>query len=157
MPRNEDGRLHVDGRTWLQMNLDHGFGGGIVDWLLEWAPRTHFVGPFPPGLEFLRGAWADLGFEHLGLSPDDLRRLRRAYSGWGVLVPGTSYRLRCERSMRSRIEEADGREIVTLPSHWMQGACVCDPDDRLTFLGKRHPSRHFEDFDDSPQMRNPPQ
>lgn len=145
----------MDGRTWLQMNLDHGFEGGIVDWLLEWAPRTHFVGPFPPGLEFLRGAWADLGFEHLGLSPDDLHRLRRAYSGWGVLVPGTSYRLRCERSMRSRIEEADGREIVTLPPHWMQGACVHDGGHRLTFLGKMYPAEHFEGLDYSLSEETP--
>lgn len=80
-------------KTWLESveSLEAGFRDPM---LVEAAAHTSFPGPLPPELSLLAGRFVDLGFEHLGLGPQKFNDLLRAFSGTGLAVPHTNWRLR---------------------------------------------------------------
>jgi hypothetical protein len=87
--------------------------------LMEMAPHAEFQ-QVPPQFSFLQGD-VDLGFENLGLSPQQQHALRTAFEGDGVAVPGTTYKLRrLPNSTVGVVEPATGQEAV-LPGDWKQG------------------------------------
>jgi hypothetical protein len=84
------------------------------------APHAEFQ-QVPPDLSFLHGD-VDLGFENLGLTPQQQVTLRIAFEGDGVAVPGTGHKLRrLPNSSVAVVEPATGQEPV-LPPDWKQGA-----------------------------------
>src|SRR5438132_13236175 len=98
------------------------------------APHAEFQ-QVPPKLSFLRGD-VDLGFENLGLAPQQQHALRVAFEGGGVAVPGTTYKLRhLPNSTMGVVERASGQEPV-LPGHWKQGAYML-AGNVFTYVGKR--------------------
>ena len=108
--------------TWLDAIDANGFDEWTRTTLIIEAQRTRFPDDLPPGFEFLRGPFVDLGFDHLGLAAAELEAVRLAFVGVGVRVPGTDYRLRNVRPGRSLVEPASGDESVALPDGWRQ--CV---------------------------------
>lgn len=60
-----------------------------------------------------------------------------AFVASGVAVPGSRYRLRNVRPLRSVVEPTDWTERATLPVHWRQGVLVMGRDDRYCWIGKR--------------------
>lgn len=130
----------VEFKTWLEAIDSNSFAPWTREMLVREAQRTHFVGSLPAGFEFLRGAIVDVGFERLGMADQELRELRLAFVGAGVVVPGTPYRLRCVRPARSVVEPADGTEGGTLPAHWRQGVVVLGHHERYTWIGKLVPT-----------------
>jgi hypothetical protein len=93
------------------------------------------IGKLPEGFEFLKGT-CDLGFQDLGLPPDQLRDVRAAFLRCGVRVPGTPYRLRLDRVFWSYVELADGSETATLQEHWREAVVVRGKDGVPTHVGK---------------------
>jgi len=121
-------------KTWLEAveRLDAGFRRPM---LMEAAAHTSFQPPLPPELSFLTGRFVDLGFENLGLGPQKFNDLLRAFSGAGVAVPSTTWRLRFAYPY-AVVEPADGSEPETLPVWWKEAVLVTDhfiP----TWVGKR--------------------
>lgn len=115
------------------------FPAEIQESLLAEQPHTRVWGWVPPELSVLGGPsfLTDLGFENLGLSPVEFRALTRAFSGVGVRVPGTPWRLRNVRPFHTVVEPSDGSEEVELPSYWLDGVLVIGPDDKPVFSGSR--------------------
>jgi hypothetical protein len=135
-------------KTWLEaIEADFPDDLWTREALVNEAQRTHFIGPFPAGFEFLRGAILDLGFEKLGLPPEELARVRIAFVSKGLAVPGTGHRLRCRRPAHSLVEPADGTEEATLPGHWKEGVLVIANDDRYSWIGKRVGVEHLREVD----------
>lgn len=86
---------------------------------MEMAPHAEFQ-QVPPELSFLHGD-VDLGFENLGLPPQQQYTLRIALEGDGVAVPGTTHKIRqLPNSSAAVVEPATGQEPV-LPANWKQG------------------------------------
>jgi len=113
----------VTSRTWLESIQQ--FDPYTQDMLLREAQRTAFWGNLPEELAFLGpGAFVDLGYDGLGLPKVQYKQLLRSFSHTGVLVPGTPYRLRHARCLRSVVEVAGGSERATLPAHWRQAVMV---------------------------------
>lgn len=123
------------------------FDPRMREMLIQEAQRTHFTGSLPDGFAFLRGAFVDLGFQHLGLDDHELRKVRLAFVGTGVAIPGRTYRLRNARSLLSVVEPADGSEQATLPVHWRQGVLVLGHDDRHNWIGKGVPGEWIAGVD----------
>ena len=89
----------------------------------------------PPALAFLRGD-VDLGFENLGLSPQQQQALIAAFRGDGVAVPSTAYKLRkLPNSKVAVVEPAAGQEPV-LPTEWKQAVYTLTGND-FTYVGKK--------------------
>jgi hypothetical protein len=112
------------------------------------APRTRFVGDLPPGFEFLKGAFTNLGYENLGLPPAEVDALNKAILGTGLAVAGTQFRFRTERGFHTIIESADGSETASLPADWKQAVYVFDiGNDKYTWIGKKIPPDQMRNFD----------
>ena len=124
-------------KTWLECIEANHFDEWAKETLINEMPHTHFVGALPSDMAFLRGAFVDLGFENLGLSSEEYRKVMLAFGGTGVHVPGTAYRLRHATPGHSLVEPADGTEQAALPAHWRQAVFVMGNDERLTWIGKR--------------------
>lgn len=122
-------------KTWLESveGLDPGVRRPI---LMEAAAHTSFRPPLPPELAFLAGRFVDLGFENLGLGPQKFNDLLRAFSGAGVAVPNSTWRLRFVYPY-AVVERADGSEPESLPDHWKQAVLVTDDQFLPTWVGKR--------------------
>jgi hypothetical protein len=87
---------------------------------MEMAPHAEFQ-QVPPEFSFLQGD-VDLGFENLGLPPQQQNALRVAFDSDGVAIPGTTYKLwRLLNSTVGVVEPATGQEPV-LPRDWKQAA-----------------------------------
>ena len=114
--------------TWLDAIDSNGFDEWTRMTLVIEAQRTRFPGDLPAGFEFLGGGFLDLHFENLGLVAADLDAVRLAFVGVGVRVPGTDYRLRNVRSLRSLVEPASGDESAALPDGWRQCVVVLADD-----------------------------
>ncbi len=122
-------------KTWLDSveRLEAGFRESL---LCEAAAHTSFRAPLPPELSFLAGRFVDLGFENLGLGPQKFNDFLRAFSGTGVAVPNTNWRLRFAYPY-AVVEPADGREQETLPVGWKESVLVTDDQFIPTWVGKR--------------------
>lgn len=129
--------IQTGSQTWLDAVDSHEFDEWTREQMVREMPHTHFAGSIPALLEFLRGAFVDLGFENLGLMPAELRRIMLAFGGGGVAVPGSPHRLRHAAPGHSVVEALDGTELGTLPAHWRQGVLVVGNDDQYTWIGKR--------------------
>ncbi|MCI0681215.1 MAG: hypothetical protein L0Y71_03850 [Gemmataceae bacterium] len=121
--------------TWLEAieKLGSGFHESM---LAEAAAHTSFPAPLPPELSFLAGRFVDLGFENLGLGPKKFNDFLRAFSGSGVRVPNTSWRLRFAYP-HAVAEPADGSEQEILPDWWREAVLVTDDQFIPTWVGKR--------------------
>jgi hypothetical protein len=121
--------------TWLESveRLDAGVRKPL---LIEAAAHTSFQAPLPPALSFLAGRFVDLGFENLGLGPQRFNDFLRAFSGTGVAVPNTTWRLRFAYPY-AVVEPANGTEQETLPAWWREAVLVTDDQFLLTWVGKR--------------------
>ncbi|HZU38699.1 MAG TPA: hypothetical protein VFA18_22420 [Gemmataceae bacterium] len=126
-------RLRV--KTWLDSveRLEPGFRDSM---LVEAAAHTSFQPPLPSELSFLTGRFVDMGFENLGLGPQKFNDLLRAFSGTGVAVPHTSWRLRFTYPY-AVVEPAVGSEQQTLPDWWKEAVLVTDDQFKPTWVGKR--------------------
>jgi hypothetical protein len=122
-------------KTWLESveRLEPGFQRPM---LAEAAAHTSFQAPLPPELAFLAGRFVDMGFENLGLGPQRFNDFLRAFSGTGVAVPHTSWRLRFAYPY-ALAEPADGSEQETLPDWWKEAVLVTDNQFVPTWVGKR--------------------
>ena len=120
-------------KTWLESvdRLEPGFRQPM---LVEAAAHTSFRAPLPPELSFLAGRFVDLGFENLG--PQRFNDFLRAFSGTGIAVPHTSWRLRFAYP-QALVEPADGGEQETLPDWWREAVLVTDDQFVPTWAGKR--------------------
>jgi hypothetical protein len=98
------------------------------------APHAEFQRA-PPELAFLQGD-VDLGFENLGLAPQQQHALRAAFESDGVAVPGTTYKLRrLPKSTVGVVEHATGQEPA-LPADWKQAVCTLTGN-LFTYVGKK--------------------
>ena len=103
-------------RTWLE-SLEVTFDKEIVESLLREAPHVFgFTGEFPGPLAILQGRNADMGFEDMG--DEEFRaRLERAFSGTGVVIPGTGLKMRYVYPT-VEIAPTDDSETESLPANW---------------------------------------
>ncbi len=122
-------------KTWLDSveRLDKAFRRPM---LIEAAAHTSFQPPLPPELSFLAGRFVDLGFENLGLGPTKFNDFLRAFSGAGIAVPKTAWRLRFAYPY-AVVEPANGSEQETLPDWWKEAVLVTDDQFTPTWVGKR--------------------
>ncbi len=77
-----------------------------------------------------------MGFENLGLPPQQQHALRIAFEGDGVAVPGTTYKLRrLPNSTVGVVELATGQESL-LPGNWKQAVYTLTGN-VFTYVGKQ--------------------
>jgi hypothetical protein len=107
-------------KLWMECIEQH--EPSVQESLLREAPHTAFQ-HVPKEFEFLTRGYVDLGFENLGLSHEQRQALERAFSGNGIAIPGTVYKMRCTAPFRSVIESAEGTE-PTLPENWKRAVLV---------------------------------
>jgi hypothetical protein len=128
----------TDFKTWLEaIEADFPDKPWLQEMLIREAQKTGFGKRLPPGFTFLGEGFVCLGFENLGLPSEDEWKLAVAFVASGVAVPGTPYRLRNVRPLRSVVEPTDWTERATLPAHWKEGVLVMGRDDRYSWIGKR--------------------
>jgi hypothetical protein len=125
-------------KTWLEaIEADFPDKPWLQEMLIREAQKTGFRRPLPPGFAFFGEGFVCLGFECLGLPIEDEWKLAVAFVASGVAVPGTAYRLRNVRPLRSVVEPTDWTERATLPVHWRQGVLVMGWDSRYSWIGRR--------------------
>jgi len=110
-------------RTWLERVEDNPFDEWTKERMANEMPHTYFKGYLPLALVFLQGRFVDLGFENLGLSSQEHRKIMSAFGRTGVCIPGTQLRMRFAYP-HAEIEPIDGSESATLPSWWKEGVLV---------------------------------
>lgn len=123
-------------KTWLERIESNRFDEWTRERMIKETPHTFFLGCLPPLLAFLQGRFVDLGFENLGLSPQELRNVMLAFGGGGLCIPGTQMRMRFVYP-HAAIEPIDGSETATLPAWWKEGVLVTDDQLVPTWVGKR--------------------
>lgn len=142
-------------KTWLEaIEADFSDKPWLRELLIREAQKTGFSRPLPLGFQFLGGGFVCLGFECLGLSAEYEWKLAVAFVAGGVAVPGTPYRLRNVRPLRSVVEPTNWTERATLPVHWRQGVLVMGRGDRYSWVGKRlsfdrRGNIDFRDYEDA--------
>lgn len=128
----------------------------IQESLLREAPHTAFQ-DVPTDFEFLIGGFVDLGFENLGLTHSERQSLERAFSGSGVVIPGTKYSMRHVAPGRSVIELATNQK-PTLPAHWRQVVLNVDinaePPEAI-WIGRSVRKNQIVGFDTSKMIETP--
>ena len=122
-------------KTWLEAieKLENGLQRPL---LVEAASHTSFQPPLPTELAFLAGRFVDLGFENLGFGVQKCNDFPRAFSGTGVAVPHTKWRLRFTYPY-AVAEPVDGSDQDTLPGWWKEAFLVTDDQFVPTWVGKR--------------------
>ncbi len=128
--------IELGSKTWLERVEANRFDTWTTERMIDELPHTYFIGYLPVGLAFLQGRFVDLGFENLGLSPQELRRIMMAFGGTGVCIPGTQLRMRFAYP-HAVIEPVDGSETATLPSGWKEGVLVTDDQAIPIWVGKK--------------------
>jgi hypothetical protein len=128
--------VKLDAPTWLERVDANRFDASIRELMISEMPHTFFLGVIPAALAFLQGRFVDLGFENLGLSPQETRAVMLAFGGIGVRIPETGLRMRFVYP-HAEIEAADGSETETLPAHWKECVLVLDDQGTPTWVGKR--------------------
>jgi len=111
------------------------FHPSIQEYLLKEAPKTWFKSNLPGEFAFLKGSFADLGFEDLGLSPEGHKKLLMALSSTGVSIPNSEYRMRLTSGVDMVFEPKDGTETAELPAHWKR-VITAVRDEDFTWIGK---------------------
>lgn len=113
----------------------------IQECLIMEQPHTSFRSDVPPEFEFLKGGFVDLGFENLDVSISNLNIIKREFSGRGVRIPGTAYKMRATPSLNSVIEpvapEDETEGIATLPDDWKEALYVVTLDNEFTYVGSK--------------------
>ena len=108
----------------------------IQESIIKEAPHTRIQGAMNfLDTQFLHGAFIDLGFENLGLDPAQQKVLQQNFIAAGLRIPGTSLKLRYDRTGITKIEQAEGGE-TTLPEDWKEAVLVLDADDNVSYAGK---------------------
>lgn len=123
-------------KTWLGRVEANRFDEWTKEQLINEMPHTYFPGYLPAVLVFLQGRFVDLGFENLGLSAEEHRKILSAFGGTGVCVPGTQVRMRFAYP-HAEVEPTDGSETAALPSWWKEGVLVINDQAAPTWVGKR--------------------
>jgi hypothetical protein len=123
-------------KTWLERVQANRFDEWTKENMVNEMPHTYFPGYLPLALMFLQGRFVDLGFENLGLSPQEHREIMMAFGGTGVCIPGTQFRMRFVYP-HAEIEPLDGSETATLPPWWKEGVLVMDDQAIPIWIGKR--------------------
>src|SRR5271169_5764586 len=100
-------------KTWMERIESNRFDEWTKEHMVKEMPHTYFTGYLPLVLAFLHGRFVDLGFENLGLSPQEHREIMMAFGGTGVGIPGTQLRMRFAYP-HAGIEPLDGSETTTL-------------------------------------------
>ncbi len=111
----------------------------ILEMLLTEAPHTAFR-PTPPEFKFLNGGFVDLGFENFE-NKTSVKIIYRAFSDFGVIIPGTNYKMRVGRAAMAEIvplEPGDKEKLPTLPEDWMEYVHVTDlKTNEILYAGKK--------------------
>jgi len=123
-------------KTWLERLEANRFDASTKEYMVNEMPHTFFPGYLPLALLFLEGRFVDLGFENLGLSSQEHRKIMLAFGGIGACIPGTQMRMRFAYP-HAEIEPVDGSETATLPSWWKEGVLVVNDQTVPTWVGKR--------------------
>lgn len=123
-------------RTWLERIEANRFDAWTREQMVKETARTYFPGFLPVALMFLQGRFVDLGFENLGLSPGEHRKIMPAFGGTGLAIPDTQMRMRFVYP-HAEVEPTDGSETATLPSWWKEGVLVVNDQGTATWVGKR--------------------
>jgi hypothetical protein len=123
-------------KTWLERMNANRFDQWTRDHMINEIPHTYFLGFLPFDVIFLHGRFVDLGFENLGLPPQEQRDIMLAFGGTGVCIPGTQLRMRFVYP-HAEIEPIDGSETATLPSWWKECVLVTDDQAIPTWVGKK--------------------
>lgn len=128
--------VEIKSGTWLERLEADRFDDWTRERMVADMPHTYFIGFLPLALAFLQGRFVDLGFENLGLSSQEHRKLMLAFGGTGVSIPGTPFRMRFVYP-HAEIESAEGSESATLPEWWKEGVLVMDDQSVPIWVGKR--------------------
>src|SRR5262245_11653730 len=128
--------VKLEAATWLERVDANRFDAWTRERMISEMPHTFFLGLLPAALAFLQGRFVDLGFENLGLSPQNTRSIMQAFGGSGVCIPGTGVRMRFVYP-HAAIEPTDGSETATLPEHWKECVLVADDQGVPTWVGKK--------------------
>jgi hypothetical protein len=122
--------------TWLERLEANRFDDWTKERMVSELPHTYFIGLLHVVLAFLQGRFVDLGFENLGLSSQEHRKIMLAFGGTSVGIPDTQFRMRFVYP-HAKIEPIDGSESATLPEWWKEGVLVVDDHSLPTCVGKR--------------------
>jgi hypothetical protein len=133
-------------KTWLDSIETNRFDEWTREHMIGEMPHTYFPGYLPLALLFLQGRFVDLGFENLGLSAPEHRKIMLAFGGTGASIPDTQLRMRFAYP-HAEIEPIDGSETATLPSWWKEGVLVIDDQSVPTWVGKRVRPEQTTGFD----------
>jgi hypothetical protein len=128
--------IMLKSKTWLERMEANRFDEWTKERMINEMPHTYFMGYLPLELSFLQGRFVDLGFENLGLSSQEQRKIMLAFGGMGVCIPGTQLRMRFAYP-HAEIEPIDGSETAILPSWWKECVLVTDGQAIPTWVGKR--------------------
>ena len=128
--------IDVQVKTWLERVEANRFDDWTKEHMIKEMPHTYFTVYLPLALAFLHGRFVDLGFENLGLSSQEHRKIMLAFGGTGVCIPGTQLRMRFAYP-HAEIEPIDGSETATLPPCWKEGVLVIDDQAVPAWVGKR--------------------
>ena len=85
--------------------------------------------------QFLHGSFIDLGFENLGLTPEQHQTLQQAFVSTGIRMYGTTLKLRYDRTGITKIEPVEGGE-TSLPPDWKEAVLVLDDNNNISYAGK---------------------
>lgn len=128
--------IGLQDKTWLERVESNRFDDWTKERMVEETPHTFFLGFLPAVVAFLQGRFVDLGFENLGLSSQEHRKIMLAFGGTGVSIPGTQLRMRFAYP-HAEIEPVEGGETAALPAWWNEGVLVLDDQMVPTWVGKR--------------------
>lgn len=128
--------VQVKCETWLERLEANRFDEWTRERMVAEIPHAYFLGFLPLALAFLRGRFVDLGFENLGLSPQEHRAILLAFGKTGVGIPGTQLRMRFIYP-HAEIGPIEGNESASLPEWWKEGVLVVDDQGVPTWVGKR--------------------
>lgn len=123
-------------KTWLERTQANRFDEWTKERMIAEMPHTYFTGYLPLAMVFLQGRFVDLGFENLGLSSQEHRKIMLAFGGTGACIPDTQFRMRFVYP-HAEIEPIDGSETASLPSWWKEGVLVVDDQAVPAWVGKR--------------------
>ena len=107
--------------------------------VIQEAPHVPFVCDIPEELYPLTlGSYTDFGVDDYQVTGQERTTILRAFSGTGIAVPGTKYKVRATPLAMGVIEVIDGSE-PSLPEDWRRYIQVINPELKekaLVWFGK---------------------